>query len=131
LACFFFLSLADTGINTAAYSVYALLVIEIIQTCMLSSDGWQWLISAWGHANQLEAYHLAWFDVPVLVGIMSSAVQIFFAWRIWMLSKSWFIPCFITLVRMLSYIAKSVSQLLFSDLPYSKHCCHHVRNPGI
>jgi hypothetical protein len=20
---------------------------------------------------------------------------------------------------------------LFSDLPYSKHCCHHVRNPGI
>ncbi|KAF8530253.1 hypothetical protein BU17DRAFT_35548, partial [Hysterangium stoloniferum] len=97
--------------------VYTILVLEIAQTCILSSDGWQWLISAWGHPEQLQAYHLDWFDVPVFVGIMSGIVQMFFAWRIWLLSKSWLVPCFITLISLMQSTAAIASGIMLRQLP--------------
>jgi hypothetical protein len=66
---------------------------------MISSDGWQWLVTAWGHPDQLELYHLAWFDVPIMAGMIATTVQLFFAWRIWKLGRSMILAGIVVVVR--------------------------------
>jgi len=97
--------------------VYTLFLMEIMQTCMISSDGWQWLIRAWGHPEQLEDYHLEWFDVPVLAGIMSTTVQIFFAWRIWMLGRSMILAGVIVAASLVQGSAAIASGIKLKQLP--------------
>jgi len=97
--------------------VYTVLALEIAQTCMLSSDSWKWFISAWGHPDQLDEYHLSWFDIPICGGIMSGIVQLTFAWRIWLLSKSWLLPCLITLISLLQSAAAIASGIQLRHLP--------------
>lgn len=75
--------------------VYGLFCMEILQTCMLSSDSFHWLVDGWGHLDILENYYMSWFDVPIMVGIISCTVHSFFAWRIYILSKSFILPAFI------------------------------------
>jgi len=68
---------------------------------MLSTDAWKWFIEAWGKPDQLLEYHLEWFDVPILAGTIASTVQIFFAWRVYILSQSRILAGVIILVGLL------------------------------
>ncbi|EEB95000.1 hypothetical protein MPER_06097, partial [Moniliophthora perniciosa FA553] len=43
----------------------------------------------------LDQVGLVWFSVPIMTGIVSCAVQLFFAWRIWAISSSIYIPVMI------------------------------------
>ncbi|KIJ43986.1 hypothetical protein M422DRAFT_169008, partial [Sphaerobolus stellatus SS14] len=45
---------------------------------------------------------VAWLGitVPLLTGVISSVVQIFYAWRIWVLSQQPYIPVFVVLVAL-------------------------------
>ncbi|KAF8515219.1 hypothetical protein JB92DRAFT_2717926 [Gautieria morchelliformis] len=56
-----------------------LFILEVAQTRMISSHGWQWLITSWGQPGRTEDYHQAWFDICILAGVLSTSVQIFFA----------------------------------------------------
>ncbi|KAF8589652.1 hypothetical protein K439DRAFT_326265 [Ramaria rubella] len=58
---------------------------------MLSSDSFHWLVYGWGHVEMLEEYYMSWFDVPIMVPIISCTVHFFFAWRIWVLARSYLI----------------------------------------
>ncbi|KIJ23379.1 hypothetical protein M422DRAFT_195996, partial [Sphaerobolus stellatus SS14] len=69
--------------------VYSLFCLEIAQTIILSKDSWDWFINAWGDPVRVGEFRAEWFNLPVMDGIISSAVQLFFAWRIWILGRSW------------------------------------------
>ncbi|KAF8520777.1 hypothetical protein BU17DRAFT_46382, partial [Hysterangium stoloniferum] len=79
--------------------VYGLFMIEIVQTCLLSSDSFHWLIDGWGRLDVLEKYYMSWFDVPIMVGFISCTVHLFFAWRIYILSSSYLLSGTIICVR--------------------------------
>ncbi|KIJ56130.1 hypothetical protein M422DRAFT_239336 [Sphaerobolus stellatus SS14] len=68
--------------------VYGLYMLEIAQTCILMNDAWKWFIAGWGHVDRLQSFYLEWFNVPILDGFISSVVQLFFAWRIWIISNT-------------------------------------------
>jgi len=70
---------------------------------MLSTDAWKWFIEAWGRPEQLLDYHVEWIDVPILAGIIASTVQIFFAWRVYILSQSRILAGVIIVVGLLSF----------------------------
>lgn len=79
---------ASISLIILCIEVYGLFVLEVAQTCMISSDGYHWMVSGWGHPEVLTNSQLTWFDIPIMAGIISAAVQIFFGWRIWLLGKS-------------------------------------------
>jgi hypothetical protein len=52
------------------------------------NDSFQWVVYGWGVDNITKNTETNWLNVPVMSGIISIAVQIFFGWRIWILGNS-------------------------------------------
>ncbi|KAJ6543105.1 hypothetical protein B0H19DRAFT_1077119 [Mycena capillaripes] len=72
--------------NSAVYIVY---VLDWIQTCSATYDGFQWFVYGWGDIPTLYGVFTDFLNVPILSSTIGSIVQIFFGWRIWALSQSW------------------------------------------
>ncbi|KAJ6493055.1 hypothetical protein C8R45DRAFT_1212551 [Mycena sanguinolenta] len=71
---------------------------EILQTLVNSRDTLRILGSGWGNPQVLNDVGLAWFSVPVLGALIASVGQIFFAWRIYIISKRLYVPILIAQV---------------------------------
>ncbi|KAH9958992.1 hypothetical protein BC827DRAFT_536600 [Russula dissimulans] len=71
-------------------TVYGLYLLDIIQTVFTTEGAWRALCVGWGDPSSL--IHTSWgFSmIPVVSGVISSWVQIFFAWRIWVLGQNIF-----------------------------------------
>lgn len=68
--------------------VYGLFFVDCIQTSLTTHNAWHFLSKGWGDLRVLSDPGWSWIAVPLLSGIVSATVQLFFAWRIWVLSKS-------------------------------------------
>ncbi|KAF7349359.1 hypothetical protein MSAN_01725700 [Mycena sanguinolenta] len=73
-------------------------VAEILQTLANSRDSIRMFGAGWGNPQILEDIGWAWFSVPILGSLIASVGQIFFAWRIYIIAKSAYVPILITLV---------------------------------
>ncbi|PCH34932.1 hypothetical protein WOLCODRAFT_45078, partial [Wolfiporia cocos MD-104 SS10] len=80
--------------------VYGLFVIETMQTIMLTHDAFHELAISFGDFAGLQNLYLLWFDLPILSGILSGATQCFYAWRIYVLSRSKIIGIFIVMLSL-------------------------------
>ncbi|KAF4613883.1 hypothetical protein D9613_007533 [Agrocybe pediades] len=74
-----------TWIKFLVYGVYA---AEIAQTIMLTAQGFQTFASGFGDMRAVVRVYLLWFSVPILSSSVSLVVQMFYAYRIMILSKS-------------------------------------------
>jgi len=68
------------------FQVYGVLICEFIQTALVAHDVVSALASSLGNSQQLDSLHTTWFTIPVSGGITGGVGQLFFAYRIWMLS---------------------------------------------
>ena len=68
--------------------MYTLFVAEFAQTVMASADAFHWLAYGFGNMLMLTSTYISSVDVPILYSIIAFAVQLFFGWRLWILSKS-------------------------------------------
>ncbi|KIJ37123.1 hypothetical protein M422DRAFT_178467, partial [Sphaerobolus stellatus SS14] len=69
--------------------VYSLFCLEIAQTIILTKDSWDWFINAWADPVRVGEYGIEWLNLPIMDGVIAGTVQLFFAWRIWILGRSW------------------------------------------
>lgn len=90
-------------------------IMEVIQTVLIVIDAIRVFGNGWGDKQALDGVGLVWFSVPLMTGIstlssqsrfianncrpVSLSVQIFFAWRIWVLSQAFWIPAAVISVR--------------------------------
>ncbi|KAH9176073.1 hypothetical protein EDB89DRAFT_195961 [Lactarius sanguifluus] len=72
--------------------VYSVFLVETVQTALTGADLYYWFCSGFGNLDRLTV-HLSGFDVPIIGSIVSLTVQVFFVYRIWVLSgrSSWFL----------------------------------------
>ncbi|KLO19233.1 hypothetical protein SCHPADRAFT_952843 [Schizopora paradoxa] len=66
-------------------SVY---ILETIQTAMLGHDAFETLAKGFGNVVLLNSLQLEWLTVPVFTGVLSCVVQLFYAYRVALLSNS-------------------------------------------
>jgi hypothetical protein len=87
--------------NDSWYKVYAIFFLETLQTALSGADVYYWFISGFGNMNHLNSPHLAGIDVPIIGATVALVVQLFFAYRVWILSgkKSWWFCMTICVVR--------------------------------
>ena len=74
------------------------LLIESTQTVLATYDAFRQLASGWGNPVELDDIGLYWFSIIILTGISGFICQLFYAWRICMLSRSYWIPGLIFIV---------------------------------
>ncbi|CAE6499484.1 unnamed protein product [Rhizoctonia solani] len=68
--------------------VYGLFFVDCVQTALTTHNAWHFLSRGWGDLRVLSDPGWSWIAVPLLSGLVSATVQLFFAWRIWILSRS-------------------------------------------
>ncbi|KAJ6493030.1 hypothetical protein C8R45DRAFT_1135938 [Mycena sanguinolenta] len=79
--------------------VVAFVVIaETLQTIGGSRDTIRIFGAGWGNPEILNEVGWAWFSVPILGSLIASVGQIFFAWRIYIIAKSPYVPILIAIV---------------------------------
>ncbi|KAI0252215.1 hypothetical protein BJV78DRAFT_1203504 [Lactifluus subvellereus] len=71
--------------------VYSIFFTETLQTALSGADLYYWFVSGFGNMNHLAAPYASAFDVPILGSVVSLTVQVFFAYRIWVMGakKLW------------------------------------------
>ncbi|KAJ7728049.1 hypothetical protein B0H16DRAFT_1470641 [Mycena metata] len=85
--------------------VYALAVLDILQTVMVTADAFHWFVYGFGNPIQLDEPFFNSWDVPVLDSIISLIVQAFYCWRIYFLRKGVIIPVLILIVSLAQFSA--------------------------
>jgi hypothetical protein len=79
--------------------VASIVLAELLQTLGDSRDTIRMFGAGWGNPEFLDKVGWAWFSVPVLGSAIAAAGQMFFAWRIYIISnKGLLAPCVIAIV---------------------------------
>ncbi|KAF7349361.1 hypothetical protein MSAN_01725900 [Mycena sanguinolenta] len=73
-------------------------IAEILQTIGSSRDTIRIFGSGWGDPEILNEVGWAWFSVPILGSLVASVGQMFFAWRIYIIAKSLYVPTVIAIL---------------------------------
>ncbi|KAJ7301985.1 hypothetical protein DFH08DRAFT_978312 [Mycena albidolilacea] len=89
--------------------VYGLVLLDVIQTVMVTADGFHWFVYGFGNLAQLDETFLNSWDVPVLDSIIALCAQAFYCWRIYFLRKGLVIPVLILLVSLTQFAAGIVT----------------------
>ncbi|KAJ7464466.1 hypothetical protein FB451DRAFT_1263586 [Mycena latifolia] len=71
--------------------VYSLFLVDVAQTVMLTSHGWYFMVTTWGDPSKFDILPWTAAMIPIPSGIISTTVQIFYSWRIWILASNRFL----------------------------------------
>ncbi|KAF5319377.1 hypothetical protein D9619_008617 [Psilocybe cf. subviscida] len=86
--------------------VLFLFIADTFQSILLANDGFLLFATNFMNPAALNETHLIWLSVPMLTGVVSCVVEIFFAYRIYLLSdKSLFAPALIVISSLVQGVA--------------------------
>jgi len=87
--------------------VYSVFLVETVQTALTGADLYYWFVSGFGNLDHLSSSYLSNIDGPIIGSIVSFTVQLFFVYRIWILSgrSSWFLCLSICLCSTVDTVA--------------------------
>ncbi|TFK74303.1 hypothetical protein BDN72DRAFT_789560 [Pluteus cervinus] len=97
--------------------VYTIFLLETLQTIMFFRDCFVVFTKGLGNPSEVNTTQLCWFAVAILDGIVGCIVQIFFAYRIFVLSKSKIVPSIICIVA----ITQAISAVTAGIMARSTH----------
>ncbi|KAI1798468.1 hypothetical protein LXA43DRAFT_32739 [Ganoderma leucocontextum] len=117
--------------RTTRAFVYIIFAIEWLQTILITDDAFDKYALHYGDVNNLVKLRLAWFSVPVLGGIVSAAVQLYYARRIWLLSKSDILAGIIAILSLTQGAAGVASGILVKNQSASQAASQDKSLPAI
>jgi len=104
--------------------VFAIFLLETLQTALSGADAYYWFASGFGKMDHLLDPYVSAFDVPIMGSIVSGTVQLYFVYRVWVLSdrKSWWYCVLIAVVsRLYSTVLTLSCMLILSVVLYYQH----------
>ncbi|KAJ6528795.1 hypothetical protein DFH09DRAFT_157761 [Mycena vulgaris] len=84
--------------------VYTVYTIELVQTILLTHDAFIIFGYGFGDPSVLAEVGFDWLTIPIMSGLVAFIGQSFYAYRVHVLSKSWFIPILIVVVALTSSV---------------------------
>ncbi|KAH8822126.1 hypothetical protein DL96DRAFT_1620278 [Flagelloscypha sp. PMI_526] len=97
-------------------TVYFTFVIELVQTVMMMVDRFQVFVVDFADVAALDLHLRMWFSVPILTGISSTVTQGFFAYRLYVLSKSWISPIIVIIGTLCQFAAALTNGIISRNL---------------
>ncbi|KAK0486451.1 hypothetical protein IW261DRAFT_1604591 [Armillaria novae-zelandiae] len=91
------------------YLVYGIYAVEFGQTALITHDAFLMFGSGFGDMKALMDMHFNWLTVPVTSAAVAYVGQGFYAYRIFVLSKSRTIPAFVICVSLTSSVAAIIT----------------------
>jgi len=100
--------------------VYTVFFMDLVQTVLLTQNGWWFIITAWGSPEMFTQVVWSASVIPIMTGLISAVVQIFYAWRIWTLTSSLFmhgISILVVLIAVMQCTIATVAGSIVSRNP--------------
>ncbi|KAK0194337.1 hypothetical protein F5146DRAFT_1184401 [Armillaria mellea] len=98
------------------YLVYGIYVIELTQTILVAHDAFVTVGYGFGDTDALTRVNFSWLTGPVISAVASSTGQVFYAYRIYIVSKSRIIPIFIICVSLTSFVVAMIIGIEYSEV---------------
>ncbi|KAF9473373.1 hypothetical protein BDN70DRAFT_817344 [Pholiota conissans] len=95
-------------LKTLVYGVY---LMEMAQTILLTQTGWAMLVQGFGNVEAVDEIGTTFISVPLIGGLVGLLVQLFYAWRIAIISHKKIIPAIIFFVRCQSLLSTECTNL--------------------
>ncbi|KAJ7720050.1 hypothetical protein B0H16DRAFT_392718 [Mycena metata] len=70
--------------------VYGLFLLDLAQTIIGTHLGWFFIVTNWGNPASFDIVPWSAAMIPILCGLIAAVAQIFYAWRIWVLTPNRF-----------------------------------------
>ncbi|KAJ8091613.1 hypothetical protein PM082_020843 [Marasmius tenuissimus] len=93
--------------------VYGIYIVELAQTILVTHDVFEIFAYGYGSMKALNEIHLLWFHACILPGLVAFTVQVFFAYRIFLLSRSKILSVSVV-VTALTQLAAAVTTAIFA-----------------
>ncbi|KAI9442886.1 hypothetical protein BJY52DRAFT_1177729, partial [Lactarius psammicola] len=95
-------------IKRLKFLAYGIFLLETVQSALALADLYYWFASGFGNIGHLASPHYSVWDGPLLGGVVSLTVQLFFAYRIWELSsrQSWWLCLLISLCSTVAAVSE-------------------------
>ncbi|KIK01544.1 hypothetical protein K443DRAFT_678306 [Laccaria amethystina LaAM-08-1] len=97
----------------AKFLVYGIFVCEAVQTFIITHDTFQVFVVNFGDLHSMDSMHTNWFSIPIAGGITGCIGQLFFAYRINMISETRVVPITIIILSAASGVSALVAGAQF------------------
>ncbi|KAK0484829.1 hypothetical protein IW261DRAFT_1605035 [Armillaria novae-zelandiae] len=91
------------------FLVYGIYVIEIVQTMLAIHDAFATFGYGFGDIDTLTRSNFNWLAVPIMSTVVACIGQVFYAYRIFIVSKSRIIPIFVICISLTSSVAATIT----------------------
>ncbi|PBK61334.1 hypothetical protein ARMSODRAFT_965122 [Armillaria solidipes] len=91
------------------YLVYGIYIVEFVQTMLLTHDAFAMFGYGFGDLDALTDIHLYWLIVPIMSAVTACVGHVFYAYRIFILSKSRSVPAFVICICSISTVAAIIT----------------------
>ncbi|KAK0454310.1 hypothetical protein EV421DRAFT_409902 [Armillaria borealis] len=91
------------------YLVYGIYIVEFVQTILVSHDAFAMFGYGFGDLDALTDIHFNWLIVPIMSAVIACVGHVFYAYRIFILSKSRIVPAFVICVSLTSSVAAIIT----------------------
>ncbi|PBK66544.1 hypothetical protein ARMSODRAFT_939210 [Armillaria solidipes] len=89
--------------------IYGIYVVEFAQTMLVTHDAFAEFGYGFGDIDALTGMYFNWLTVPIMGTIVAAVGQLFYAYRIFVLSRSRTVPIFISFVSLTSSVAAIIT----------------------
>jgi hypothetical protein len=98
--------------------VYITFLIETVQTIIITKTAWHVFAVGYGNYQMYDAVEMGWFNIPLIGGLVAFIAQIFYAYRIRLLSRSFIMPAVITFFALLQLSGALASATILDRAVY-------------
>ncbi|KAK0449461.1 hypothetical protein EV421DRAFT_1996530 [Armillaria borealis] len=91
------------------YLVYGIYIIEFVQTMVVARDTFVTFGYSFGDVEALTRMNYSWLTVPIMSAVAAGVGHVFYAYRIFILSKSRILPIFVICVSLISSVAAVIT----------------------
>ncbi|KAF9483259.1 hypothetical protein BDN70DRAFT_874135 [Pholiota conissans] len=83
--------------------VYGVYLLETVQTFLLTQTGWAMLVQGFGNVEAIDEVGTTYLSVSFIGGLVELLVQLFYAWRIVVISRKRIIPVLIVIISLTAF----------------------------
>ncbi|PBK88482.1 hypothetical protein ARMGADRAFT_1167950 [Armillaria gallica] len=94
------------------YLVYGIYIVEFAQTILVSHEAFAMFGYGFGDLDALTEVHFNWLIVPIMTAVTASVGQSFYAYRIYILSRSRIVSAFVICASLTSFVAAMITGVL-------------------
>ncbi|KAI0033254.1 hypothetical protein K488DRAFT_85092 [Vararia minispora EC-137] len=103
--------------RTLKVFIYFIFLVETAQTGIVAHDSFVFLAGGWGNLSLVSSQGMLWLTAPFMDGLVGGCVQLFYAWRIFVLHESrvlFGVLGFLSLVSMGGGFAAGLESIIFA-----------------